>query len=125
MQQHAQQVDPAQLRTSLQLAESEIKLHEFKLATFNERATKERGFIAALARKMLEGDTATNVIIGDYLRAHKAATDAEANIIQLEIAKIKGRAALMQATIEKMEAPAAEHIIRPAAPGRLVVPGAR
>lgn len=119
-----QQIDPSQLKTSLQLAESEMKLHEFRLAAYRERAKKERGFIAALARKQLDGDEATNQIVAEYLRAHKGHTDADANIMELELAKIKGRAALMQATLEDLtERRDGPIIIRPE--NKLVVPGAR
>lgn len=118
--------NPEQIRVSLQLAESEMTLWEHKLAAYKERQTKERGFIALLARKALDRDGATSQVTNDYLRTHKAHSDTEANIMELQIAKLKGQAAVLKAALDNL-ASGAENgkavppLITPA--GRILAPG--
>jgi hypothetical protein len=98
------QNDPEQIRVSLQLAESEMTLWEHKVAAYKERQTKERGFIALLARKVLDKDGTTSQVTNDYLRTHKGHSDAEVNIMELQIAKLKGQAAVLKAALENLAA---------------------
>ena len=119
-----QATDPEQIRTSLKLAESEMQLWEYKCAAFTERSTKERGFIAILARAVLTQEGSERVI-QDYLRAHKGHTDAELNIMQLQVAKLKGQAAILQAHLESIKQPGPGDIVDPSKGRRLVVPGGR
>ncbi len=120
--------DPGQLRASLQLAESEMRLWEMKLNAYLERQKKERGFIALLARKALDRDGTTSQVTNDYLQCHKAHSDSEADIMRLQIAKLKGQAAVLQGALENLSSGADKTpLITPgAAPGgRVLVPGAR
>jgi predicted kinase len=115
--------NPDQVRNSLKIAESELQLWEYKVTAYTERQTKERGFIAALAREVLQHEGSERVI-QEYLRAHKSHSDAELNLMQVQIAKLKGQAAILQAHLDEMKKPAPGDLIAPPK-GRLVVPGVR
>ena len=120
---------PEQVKASLSVTESELTLWEQKLATYLERQTKERGFIALLARKALDKVGETSQVTNDYLRCHKAHSDAEANVMRLEIEKLKGAAAVLKGALENLSEgqPKAPLISSPgttAPGGRLMVPGA-
>jgi hypothetical protein len=113
--------NPEQLRTSLSIAESELTMWEYKCTAFSERSTKERGFIAALAREVLQ--EGSERVIQDYLRAHKGHSDAEMNLMQLQVAKLKGQCALLKAALDDMKQPGPGDIVDPTKGRRLVVPG--
>lgn len=120
---------PDQVRASLSITESELTLQEQKLATYLERQTKERGFIALLARKVLDKAGETSQVTNDYLRTHKAHSDAVANEMRLQIEKLKGAKAVLQGALDNLSEgpPKAPLISSPgstAPGGRLLVPGA-
>ena len=120
---------PDQVKASLSITKSKLTLWEQKLATYLERQTKERGFIALLARKALDTAGETSQVTNAYLQTHKAHTDAEANLMRLEIEQLEGAMAVLQGALDNLTEgpPKAALITEPhttAPGGRVLLPGA-
>jgi hypothetical protein len=103
-----QKINIEQAQNSLRLVQAKIELWEQKIATFKLRMTKERAFITALAYYFppvgsgewpSELQKAANV----YVNAHKSHSEAEEQLMQLQVAEFKAQAAILEAGLKEAD----------------------
>jgi hypothetical protein len=109
-----QGIDLDQTENSLKLLEAIVTLREQKLATFREKGKRERDligqfFVASkldLVQPDEQGyiDIAPRVVRG-YLEAHKAYEEAEAQLMEIELARAKSDAAILAAALQEARDP--------------------
>jgi hypothetical protein len=98
-------VTPKQLqqhKNSLQLVTAEIDLHEKELEAWKNRGEAERNLYSWIAD--VSADPAVKrTPLKAYQQAHKAHYEAEGNLKELVIVKLKSQQAMLTAFIEEAE----------------------
>jgi hypothetical protein len=95
-------INEQQIENSLKMTEAEITLWEMKHRTWMHRGKIERAFIADIAIALGIAGHPNSV---DYLAAHKAHYEAEGQLMELKIAKLKSEATVFKAMLAEARNP--------------------
>jgi hypothetical protein len=88
------------VRNEFKLTEAEMQLWQQKINTYKFKETKERAFVRSIAQNVF-ADHKTET--AQYLEAHKFHTEAEVQLMELQLARLKAKCAILDATIKEAE----------------------
>ena len=95
-------INPELVRNALQMFEAELQLWEAKLDAWNRRGEKERNFLTWFVDSWIDpGKSRTP--LREYTIVHKEHYKVEAQLMELQIAKLKSEVAIRKAMLAEGE----------------------
>jgi hypothetical protein len=95
-------IDPQVVRNALQMFEAELQLWQAKLDAWNRRGEKERNFLTWFVDSWIDpGKSRTP--LREYSIVHKEHYRIEAQLMELQIAKLKSEVAIRKAMLAEAE----------------------